>query len=66
MSKKESSYSDAMARLKELVEEIENEELDVDKLAHRVKEANSLIEFCSNKLQTVSKEVEKLLAEDKD
>ena len=57
------NYSIAIKRLEEIVESIEEQELDMDSLAGKVEEANLLIQFCSDKLNTVNKEVEKLLSE---
>ncbi len=60
------SYKDAIKRLEEIVESIENQELDIDVLASQVKEANTLISICSKKLNAVNTEVEKLLEDNKD
>ena len=42
---------------------IHNNELEIDQLADKIKEANKLIAFCSEKLTKAEKEMEKLLAE---
>ena len=56
-------YTVAIQRLEEIVQQIEGHELDMDSLASQVKEANELIQFCSDKLNAVNEEVEKLLTE---
>lgn len=58
------NYASAIIRLEEIVGNIEEQSLDIDLLAEHVKEANELIKYCSDKLNTVNNEVEKLLSED--
>ena len=62
-SKKNESYSQAMARLKEIVRQIDGNQLEIDQLAEKIKEANEIIAFCSDKLTKADQEIEKLLAE---
>lgn len=66
MAKKKQTYSEAMARLEEIVRLIEGNELEIDQLAEKIKEANELIAFCTEKLTKADAEVEKLLAERRD
>ena len=61
--KKELKYEDAMKRLEEIVHQIENGEMDIDLLAHRLKEAKMLMAFCKSKLQNVEQEVNKIMSE---
>lgn len=63
VSKKKETYSEAMARLEKIVGQIDNNELEIDVLAEKIKEANGIIAFCSDKLTKADKEIEKLLAE---
>jgi len=58
----EMSYSQAFARLEEIVAEIEAGEVDVDRLAARVKEASELIRKCRARLAGAEEEVGKVLA----
>ncbi len=51
------SYSTAFANLQDVVRQIENEEIQLDTLAEKVKEANELINFCESKLRTIAGEV---------
>ena len=63
MAKNEESYNEAIKRLRAIVAEIEQGDLDVDLLADRVKEATRLIQLCKDKLYKVDEEVKKVLEE---
>lgn len=63
MSKKELTYAEAFGRLQQIVQQMDANELDIDQLALRIKEAKELIAFCSDKLTRVDKEIEILLAD---
>lgn len=63
MAKKKESYSQAVARLEEIVRQIDSNELEIDVLAEKIKEANDIIAFCSEKLTKADGEIEKLLSE---
>ena len=63
-TKKKATYADAMARPEKIVAQIDGNELDIDQLADKIKEANELIAFCTAKLTKAEAEVEKLLAKD--
>ena len=60
VTKKKETYSEAMARLEKIVSQIDNNELEIDVLAEKIKEANGIIAFCSDKLTKADKEIEKL------
>ena len=62
-AKKKETYSQAISRLEQIVSQIDNNELDIDQLADKIKEANDLIAFCQSKLTKADKEKEKILAE---
>jgi len=62
MGKKE-TYNEAIERLRVIVEDIENGELDVDVLSEKVKEATRLIKLCKEKLFKADEEVKKILEE---
>lgn len=57
------SYNEAVAKLKRIVAEIEQGELDVDILSEKVKEAARLLKLCKEKLFKVDEEVKKILEE---
>ena len=63
MSAKKETYSQAMERLEKIVRQIDNNELEIDVLAEKIKEANEIIAFCTEKLTKADLEVEKLLQE---
>lgn len=52
-----------MERLEKIVRQIDNNELDIDVLSEKIKEANEIIAFCTQKLTKADQEVEKLLKE---
>lgn len=62
-AKKKETYSQAISRLEQIVSQIDNNELDIDQLADKIKEANGLIAFCQSKLTKADTEIEKILAE---
>jgi exodeoxyribonuclease VII small subunit len=61
MAKKSKKYSEAMERLEKIVRQIDNNELEIDELADKLKEANTIIATCTEKLTKVDKEIEKIL-----
>jgi exodeoxyribonuclease VII small subunit len=63
MSKKNLSYSEAVATIDEILQQIETGELDVDELAEKVKHASELLKLCKGKLYATEKEIEKVLKE---
>ncbi|MDR1224652.1 MAG: exodeoxyribonuclease VII small subunit [Tannerella sp.] len=62
MEKKE-TYNEAVEKLRVIVEDIENGELDVDVLSGKVKEATRLIKLCKEKLFKADEDVKKILEE---
>lgn len=63
MAAKKETYSQAMERLEKIVRQIDSNELEIDILGEKIKEANEIIAFCTAKLTKADKEVEKLLQE---
>lgn len=61
MAKEKLTYETAMARLEELVRQVENNEQGIDKLAEQLKEAQRLIAFCKEKLYATDEEIQKIL-----
>lgn len=62
MSKK-FSYSEALEEIQFLVDTIENEELDIDELAVKVKRVCLLIKQCKEKLHETETEIDQALKE---
>ena len=65
-TKKTLSYNEAMAEVEEILEKIENEELDVDDLAEKVKRVSVLLKICKDKLMKTNEQVEQILKEMED
>jgi exodeoxyribonuclease VII small subunit len=63
MAKKNLSYSEAIARIEEILQQIETGELDVDELTEKVKQASELLKLCKAKLFNTEKEIEKVMKE---
>ena len=63
MAGKKETYSQAMERLEKIVRQIDTNELDIDILSEKIKEANEIIAICKDKLTKADQEVEKLLQE---
>ncbi len=61
MAKKEPTYEEALLRLQQIVDGLENNELDIDSLSERLKEAQDLLKFCKTRLQKVEKDIKKVL-----
>lgn len=66
MIAKKITYNEAMAEIEEILEKIENEELDVDDLAEKVKRVSVLLKICKDKLQKTNDQVEQILKEMED
>ena len=62
-NEKNETYAQALERLEKIVAQIDSNELDIDQLADKIKEANRLIAFCTAKLTKAEAEVEKLLSD---
>jgi exodeoxyribonuclease VII small subunit len=63
MSIKKISYNEAIGEIEAILERIENEELDVDDLAEKVKRVSVLLKLCKDKLLNTNEQVEKILKE---
>jgi exodeoxyribonuclease VII small subunit len=66
MATKKVSYNEAMAEIEAILEKIENEELDVDELAEKVKRVSVLLKTCKDKLTKTNEQVELILKEMED
>lgn len=56
-------YEEAIKHLETIVSQIEKNELDIDQLADRLREAQELIKLCKDKLYKTNEEIKTLLAE---
>ncbi|HUM46514.1 MAG TPA: exodeoxyribonuclease VII small subunit [Chitinophagales bacterium] len=57
------TYSTAFASLEKIVAQMESDEIQVDELAEKVRQAKELIAFCENKLRMVETEIDKAIGE---
>jgi exodeoxyribonuclease VII small subunit len=55
-------YSKAMERLEEIIENIENEQIDIDELSEKVKEAVLLVKVCKDKIEKAELQVKEVIA----
>ncbi len=57
------SYAKAMEELESILADLEDENVEVDELAAKVKRASELIQFCRDRLTTTRVEIEQVVAE---
>lgn len=62
---KELKYEEALRRLEEIVERMENDELDIDELTEQLKTAQKLVKVCKDKLTKTDAEIKKILEDSK-
>ena len=51
------SYTEAFESLEKIVAQIEDDSIQLDTLADKVKQANELIQYCETKLRSIEREV---------
>jgi exodeoxyribonuclease VII small subunit len=59
------TYNKAYSDLSKLVDQIEDDKIQLDTLADKVKQAKELIDFCETKLRTIDKDVKSALTDKK-
>ena len=59
--KKKMTYDEAKLHLESILNDLQENQLGVDELSVRIKEALELVDFCKKKLRSVESEVEKVL-----
>lgn len=57
------TYNKAYNDLSKLVDQIEDDKIQLDTLADKVKQAKELIDFCETKLRSIDKDVKTALTE---
>ena len=57
MTKKEFSFNEAVIEIEDILKNIENGDLDIDKLSVEVKRASELIKQCQKKLRSTEEEI---------
>ncbi len=55
------TYNKAFSELSKLVDQIEDDKIQLDTLAEKVKQARELIEYCETRLRTIENNVETAL-----
>jgi exodeoxyribonuclease VII small subunit len=63
MGKKVLKYSESLAELNTILEDMESETIEVDDLTEKVKRASELIQLCRSKLDSTELEVKKIVKE---
>ena len=61
---KEKNFEASLQELENIVKELENGDVDLDKAINKYTEAMKLAKFCSDKLNDATKQVNKILTED--
>ncbi|MBP5380925.1 MAG: exodeoxyribonuclease VII small subunit [Bacteroidaceae bacterium] len=59
----ELTYEQAMAKLEALAQQMEHDEVPIDQMATRLREAQQLIVFCRDRLYAADKAVQEFLAQ---
>lgn len=62
-SAQQPGYAEAVAELEEILEELEADDVDVDRLAEQVKRAADLIESCRARIEDARVEVGRIVAD---
>ena len=58
------TYAEAMDELESIVDHVEQNEMDIDGLAERLKRAQKLVKFCRERLLKTEEEVKSILSSD--
>lgn len=61
--KEDIKYEEAMNQLEKIVNQMERNELDIDMLGEKLKEAQRLAKLCKAKLTMTNEEIQKILNE---
>ncbi|PJA02133.1 exodeoxyribonuclease VII small subunit [bacterium (Candidatus Gribaldobacteria) CG_4_10_14_0_2_um_filter_36_18] len=61
MSEEQISYNEVLDELKAILEDIRDQNIDVDKLATKVKRARELINICEQRIKKAKMEVEEVI-----
>jgi len=61
MAENQLSYSEAYSKLQEILSQIESNQLDIDELSFKIKDAASLLKICKDKLFVANEETKKII-----
>ena len=64
MTKEKISYSEAVAEIETILQNIEEGKLDVDELTKKVSRVTDLLKICRDKLYLTEKQIDRILDED--
>ncbi len=59
--KKAISYSEAIQKIEEILEQIEEGNMEIDQLGESLKEVSNLIQLCKSKISKTEKEINNIL-----
>ena len=57
------NYTKALYRLNEIVEEMESDELDIEKISKLVKESSTLLKACKKALSSTEEEINEVISQ---
>lgn len=57
-------YEEAIKKLEIIARQLEQNELPIDQIADRLREAQKLVNFCKEQLLTVEQEIKKIIDEE--
>ncbi len=57
------SYNQALERLNQIAEEMQSEELDIEKIGKLVKESSTLIKACKKALASTEEEINEVISQ---
>ncbi len=57
------NYKKSVSRLQEIVDEMESNELDIDKITKLVKESGTLVKACKQALTSTEEEINEVLSQ---
>jgi exodeoxyribonuclease VII small subunit len=58
------TFEEALKRLEEIVDELENGDIPLDKSIKTFEEGSKLVDFCLSKLDSAEKKIKKLVKDD--
>lgn len=62
---KETKYEEAVSKLENIVQRLENDELGIDEMTAELKAAQQLIKLCKDRLTKTDTEIQKILKDGK-
>jgi len=60
-AKKPKSYTNAIEEIENIIENIENNEIDIDKISDEINRATELFKYCKERLTKTEKDVENII-----